>query len=173
MDIIKDYNDAVVTRLNDHEYMASDVAAVVYAENILEDVSDDGQTAEDHLKEMNQQLNSYGVIGVLSVPEFTRSGGRAARFTVGSMLTWYVNPVKNMATAGCQKPIGQLAVYSVGAIEGFIPQIYNDDATPALANPFEALKVQKVEYLGEDDGLVILQIQIESSFALQTINVDI
>lgn len=172
MDLIKDYSDAVLARLNEHEYMASGVAAVIYP-GIVQDDSDYDQPAEEHLKEMNHQLNNYGAVGVLSFLEAIRIAGRAARFTLSSRLTWYVNPVKNMSDTGCQKPIGQLAIYSMGAIEGFTPQIYNDDVPPVLANPFEALKVQRVEYLGEDDGIYILQIRMESSFALQTINVEI
>lgn len=166
MDIFADYNNAVMDRLNNNEYLSGGVAAVVVGEDALEDDTDDGETAEEHRRSISDKLNAAGVVGILSAPELTRDEGD--RFTLRSTLIWCINRKVNASATGAQKPGSQLVLKSVALLHRFRPQIYNEDDPPALANPYSMILVSKAERIGEDEGVDVWTIEFESRIAIAT-----
>lgn len=157
MNLFELFHRGVLARLNADSFFRDAPAIVVLGE----DMPNTRQLAAT-------QRTTLGIVGICSKPDFNRIEGDIAVFRCS--LGWFENQKQNMeGDSGAKRSGSDCVIISTRLLNRF-PVPVSDNADPAnVINPFSPIRIKSGEYVGEEDGVNVWELQFETSVPIEGI----
>jgi hypothetical protein len=156
MDLYAQILDAVVDAVNANAFLSAGVPAECVKEDPLIDDTDDDITDEQHRRELNEKLNSRGIVGIASVPDPQTDPETNVTILTG-VITWIINKKVNKGATGARKPGQFLVYYTTEVLKPLVITILNDASVAC-----QRLKVwvtRPGEFIGSEDGVSVWAVE--------------
>jgi hypothetical protein len=155
LNLYDQFQQGVLDRLNEHAFFSNAPAITILGE----DMPDTRQQAAD-------LRTTRGILGIMSRPDFNRAEGDVLIFRCS--LVWIENQKQNMEGAGgARRAAADCVLACCGLLHRYVVPIVNDDDEPV--NPFSQIRIKTADYVGEEDGINVWEIEFETGVSVDAI----
>lgn len=115
-----------------------------------------------------EQRTTLGVVGICSKPDMERIEGDY--ITYKCSLGFFENQKQNMeASGGAGRSAEDCIEMATRLLHRYKIQVYDEEDPPNLINLFSEIRIGRGEYLGEEEGINVWQLQFEVSALIEAI----